>query len=201
MENSDKKLIITPLGGSKELSQVLANDTCRLILDTVSDEALSTSQVANTLGLNLSTVDYNIKKLEAVGLVEVSHKKWSPKGRKVNYYAPANKFIVILPKFIKGDVLKALKGVLPIIGAGALVIGGALGWFLRGRESSQVSFMSGEGASQVSGIAGERAAGGMTGFMMCPGPSIYFYIMLICILAALVGLGWWGYKKYGGLKK
>ncbi len=125
MENSkDKKLVITPLNESKKVSQVLANDTCRAILDAVSDEPMSATQISEKLALPLTTIDYNLKKLSEVGLITIHHKRWSPKGKKVNFYAPAEKFIVITPKLSQIKVMQTLRTlVLPIVAILIIVVG------------------------------------------------------------------------------
>ena len=137
MENSkDKKLIITPLDDStKKISQVLANDTCRAILDAVSNEPLSSSQISEKLNHPLTTIDYNVKKLSEVGLITVHHRRWSPKGKKVNYYAPAEKFILIAPKMPSEKIFRTLKSLIPVVAVLA-VISGALEFLFEGFRKS-----------------------------------------------------------------
>ena len=150
----DKKLVITPLDESKEVSQVLANDTCRKILDILSDEPMSTSLVAERLNLPLTTVDYNIKKLKKVNLIDVHHKRWSPKGKKVPYYAPQEKFIVIAPKMKQDQILSTLKGLIPLF-AGVAVVSGVLELFAR-----PATFMAGksmDAATSLANTTGEAA--------------------------------------------
>ena len=79
MDDKDKKFVITPLKESKEINSVLSNDTCRLILDALADEPLSSSQLSEKLHVPLSTVDDNIKKLAKVGLIDIHHRQWSPR--------------------------------------------------------------------------------------------------------------------------
>ena len=153
MENSkDKKLIITPLDeNTKKISQVLANDTCRKILDVLAEDPLSSSQISEKLNLPLTTADYNIKKLSEVGLITVHHKKWSPKGKKVNYYAPAEKFILIAPKAPTAQIFKTLKSLIPVLAVLAL-ISGALEFIFAGFKrsfSAKASFLAETAVSQV----------------------------------------------------
>ncbi len=153
MENSkDKKLIITPLDEStKKISQVLANDTCRVILDVVSSEALSSSQISEKLKMPLTTIDYNVKKLAEVGLITIHHRKWSSKGKKVNYYAPAEKFILIAPKAPTAQIFKTLKTLLPVV-LGLAVISGVLEFAFAGFRrafSAKASFLAETAVSQV----------------------------------------------------
>ncbi len=170
MENEkDKKLVITPLDEStKKISQVLANDTCRKILDTLSDEPLSSSQISEKLTLPLTTIDYNIKKLSEVGLITVHHKRWSPKGKKVNYYAPAEKFILIAPKAQPAQIFKTLKSLIPVLAALAL-ISGALEFLFSGFRKASLAgerLFATQVATEAPGTAGGApavAAGNFTG--------------------------------------
>ena len=114
-------MIVTPLEDSKQISQVLANDTARKILDFISDESLSSSQISKRLSIPLTTVEYNVKRLQDVGLIKVDKKKWSEKGRIVKYYVPQEKFIVIAPKMRRAQVIQTLRRMLPFVGLIALI--------------------------------------------------------------------------------
>ena len=141
MENEkDKKLIITPLDeNTKKLSQVLANDTCRKILNLIADESLTSSQISEKLSMPLTTIESSINRLERVSLITVHHRRWSPKGKKVNYYAPAEKYILIAPKAQPDKIFKALESLLPAVGILA-VISGALDFLFNGMKRATVSF-------------------------------------------------------------
>ena len=121
----NKKLLILPLDeDSKDIAQILANDTAMKILEVLSENPLSASDVAKKLDLGLTTVHYNIKKLSEVGLIEVVKTRWSKKEREIKIYGPVEKFIVIAPKKIKRkDVIESLRRLLPIILVGGLLFG------------------------------------------------------------------------------
>ncbi|RLG36616.1 ArsR/SmtB family transcription factor [Candidatus Alkanophaga liquidiphilum] len=124
----DEKLLILPLNASKKVSQVLSNDTARRILEALTEAPLSASEVAGRLGLPLTTVQYNVNKLLDAGLVRVERTKYSEKMREVKIYAPARKFVVIVPAQAKDDkksVIEALKrylGLLSAAGIAALLL-------------------------------------------------------------------------------
>lgn len=194
----DKKLVIMPLNESKAVSQVLANDKCRKILDILSDEPMSTSQVADRLNLPLTTVDYNIKKLKGVNLIGVHHKRWSPKGKKVPYYAPQEKFIIIAPKMKPDQILSTLKGLIPLF-AGAAVIGGVLEIFSRpysfAAESMGAAAPLVNATPDAAPIMAEEAAGTATfhGLLASPHYGLWFFaIASLCICAFAI------YKIYKG---
>ena len=114
----DEKLLILPLNdkNSKEISQIISNDTARNILEAIASEPLSTSELAEKLRIPLSTVQYNLDKLNNAGLVKVERTKYSEKMKEVKTYAPQRKFVVIVPeKTDRKDVIASLKRYLTVI--------------------------------------------------------------------------------------
>ena len=114
----DKKLLILPLNdkNSKEITQIISSDTARNILEAVASEPLSTSEIAEKLSIPLSTVQYNLEKLNDAGLVRVERTRYSEKMKHVKIYAPQRKFIVIVPeKADRKDVIASLKRYLTVI--------------------------------------------------------------------------------------
>ena len=108
----DEKLLILPLNdkNSKKISQIISNDTARNILEAIASEPLLTSELAEKLRIPLSTVQYNLEKLNDAGLVKVERTKYSEKMKHVKIYAPQRKFVVIVPgKTNRKDVIAALK--------------------------------------------------------------------------------------------
>ena len=115
---NDEKLLILPLNdkNSKKISQVISSDTARNILEALASTPRSASEIAEKLGIPLSTVQYNLEKLYDVGLVKVERTKYSRKMKTVKIYAPQRKFVVIAPgKADKKDVIAALKRYLTVI--------------------------------------------------------------------------------------
>ena len=120
MEESteDEKLLILSLNdeNSKKISQIISNDTARNILEAVASKPLSASEIAEKLGVPLTTVQYNLEKLNDVGLVKVERIKHSEKRKPVKMYAPQRKFVVIIPeKTNRKDVIAVLKRYLTVI--------------------------------------------------------------------------------------
>ena len=114
----DEKLLILPLNdkNSKKISQIISNDTARNILEAIASEPLSTSELAEKLGIPLSTVQYNLDKLNNAGLAKVERTKYSEKMKRVKIYAPQRKFVVIVPeKTNRKDVIATLKRYLTVI--------------------------------------------------------------------------------------
>ncbi len=114
----DEKLLILPLNdkNSKEISQIISNDTARNILEAIASEPLSASEIAEKLSIPLTTVQYNLDKLNNAGLVKVERTKYSEKMKRVKIYAPQRKFVVIVPeKTDRKNVIAALKRYLTVI--------------------------------------------------------------------------------------
>ena len=114
----DEKLLILPLNdkNSKKISQIISNDTARNILEAIASEPLSASRIAEKLRIPLSTVQYNLDKLNNAGLAKVERTKYSEKMKHVKIYAPQRKFVVIVPeKTNRKDVIAALKRYLTVI--------------------------------------------------------------------------------------
>jgi DNA-binding transcriptional ArsR family regulator len=106
---------------AKKLAQVVSNESCRKILDYLTSKEATETELAKKLGLPISTVHYNLRHLQNAGLVTAEEFHYSKKGREVNHYKLANKYIIIAPKTTFG-IKEKLKSILPvalILSAGA----------------------------------------------------------------------------------
>ena len=104
----------------KKVSNVISNESCRKILDYLSGKDATESELAKALQLPISTVSYNLKQLIETGLIESKEFHYSEKGKEVNHFRLANKYIIIAPKKTFG-IKERLKGILPV----ALIASGA----------------------------------------------------------------------------
>lgn len=101
-------------GKSKKLAHSISNATCRRILNFLAENENATeSQVAKELKMPISTVHYNLKLLKESGLVDVEEFHYSKKGREVDHYTLANKYVVIAPRASE-KVIDKLRRVLPV---------------------------------------------------------------------------------------
>ena len=107
---------------SKKMAEVMGNPTCKKILDYLADtNEASQKDISDALNIPMNTLDYNIKKLLDVGLIEKTKNFfWSAKGKKIPMYKLARKHIVISPKSTKPSII-ALKTIIPVIIAVAFV--------------------------------------------------------------------------------
>ena len=100
------------------------SDTSRKILNHLAEKEHDTeAKAAEALQLPISTVHYHLQKLLEAKLIKVEEFHYSPKGREVNHYKLANKYIIIAPSKVSG-LREKLKGILPggIIALGISVI-------------------------------------------------------------------------------
>ena len=121
-----KNLILMSLEDDKikKISNVIGNDSCRKILDYLSTKEAAEAEIAEALQIPISTVHYNLQQLMDADLITVDEFHYSEKGREVNHYKLANKYIIIAPKKTKTAGLKQkLKNILPV----ALIAAGAAG--------------------------------------------------------------------------
>ena len=113
---------------AKKLAQVMSNDSCRKILDFLTHNDKTTeSQLSEELKIPISTVHYNLQHLQKSKLVKVDEFHYSKKGKEVNHYKLAKKFIIIAPEESSPGLMDKLKSILPlgifaIIGAGIIQI-------------------------------------------------------------------------------
>jgi DNA-binding transcriptional ArsR family regulator len=103
---------------ARKLAKVLNNESCRKILEHLTSKEATETELSSRLSIPISTVHYNLKHLVDAGLVVADEFHYSPKGREVNHYKLASKYIIIAPKSTFG-IKERLKSALPV----ALLVG------------------------------------------------------------------------------
>src|SRR3989338_5009215 len=98
---------------TKKLAETITSETSRKILNYLAEKDDTEQNVAQTLQIPISTVHYHLQKLQEAGLVIVEEFHYSQKGREVNHYKLANKYIIIAPRKVIG-LKEKLKGILPV---------------------------------------------------------------------------------------
>ncbi|MBS3158263.1 helix-turn-helix transcriptional regulator [Candidatus Woesearchaeota archaeon] len=114
---------------TKKLANVITSVSARKILDYLAtkgeDDEVTETQISKDLNFPLSTVHYNLQQLQAGNLVDVDEFHYSEKGKEVNHYKLANKYIIIAPSAPTQSIRDKLKSLLPVAlltaGAAALV--------------------------------------------------------------------------------
>ena len=125
---SEEKFLMVSLKEkeAKKLAQVMSNDTSRKILEHLSSVKSDTETgIAKKMDIPISTVHYNLAALQKARLIEVQEFHYSEKGKEVNHYSLANKYVIIAPKEASESLRSKLKRILPVsltvIGASVLI--------------------------------------------------------------------------------
>ena len=115
------KLLLVDLNDkkTKKLAETITSDTSRKILDYLADKDDTEQNMSQELGIPISTIHYHLQKLVEASLVVVDEFHYSQKGREVNHYKLANKYIIITPKKVSG-IKQKLKSILPV---GLVILG------------------------------------------------------------------------------
>jgi DNA-binding transcriptional ArsR family regulator len=98
---------------TKKLAETITSDTSRKILNYLAEKDDTEANMSKILNIPISTVHYHLQKLQDAKLVMVEEFHYSPKGREVNHYKLANKYIIIAPRKVAG-LKQKLKGILPV---------------------------------------------------------------------------------------
>lgn len=147
----------------KKISNVISNESCRKILDYLSNGEAAESELASKLNLPISTVHYNLQQLMQTGLIDSKEFHYSQKGKEVSHYRLANKYIIIAPKKTVG-IREKLKGILPvalIASAAAGVIQLVSNYFPKGiavQETSAAKYAISDSALESAPMALSQAA-------------------------------------------
>jgi len=156
---SKEKFVLVSLqeNKAKELAKVISNESCRKILDYLAENNDATETgLSEKLLLPISTVHYNLKHLLAGGLITADEFHYSEKGKEVNHYKLANKYIIIAPKTTYG-IKEKLKSILPI-GLIAVVTAGFIQLYLK--YMNKVAFGAMKVAQEIAPQAEQAVARG-----------------------------------------
>ena len=142
---------------TKKLAETITSNTSRKILNYLAEKEHDTeSSIAKSLSIPISTVHYHLQKLQEAKLITVKEFHYSKKGREVNHYKLANKYIIIAPQKVSG-LKEKLKGILPVAIA-TLGITAIIRW-IQTSSFTHASITLSEGAKDVaSSVATESVA-------------------------------------------
>jgi DNA-binding transcriptional ArsR family regulator len=185
-------LVVSLKGGkAKKLAQVLANETSLKILDYLANRDSTEAELSKILSIPISTVHYNLKILQDSKMIKSDEYHYSDKGRMVNHYTLANKYILIAPEHDVG-LRERLRSILPVsiillAAAGVIQIISMLDPF----QSAFASSLRGEAlnvgadasAKLMMASAPESAARIAQPFLVSP-IAIWFLIGAVAALAA-----------------
>ena len=113
--NKENFILVSLKGDqSKKLAHSISNETCRKILNYLSEtETATETDISKNLEMPISTAHYNLQLLRENGLVETKEYHYSKKGREILHYSLANKMIIIAPRASE-KFLDKLKTILPV---------------------------------------------------------------------------------------
>jgi DNA-binding transcriptional ArsR family regulator len=144
---------------AKKLAQVISNDTSRRILDhlaTVRDD--TEAAIAKKLGLAPSTVHYNMKALLQAKLVQVDEFHYSEKGKEVNHYSLANKYVIIAPDSAPQTLKDKLRRILPVALISAACAGLIQLWTMLSGRTAELARNAPEMLQAQAPMLAEKAA-------------------------------------------
>lgn len=171
---------------AKDVSTLLANDTARRIMDAVADESKSETKIAKELSIPLSTVHYNIGRLQDAGLVVSDEFTYSEKGKEVRHYKLASEHVVITAKPI-ANLASLLTGLgLSIAVAATFFINSNL-FGVTQNSAPKIAEMAAYDAVQEESTRLMAASAPMP---MPADPVVWPYILLGAA-AMLIGIGLW----------
>jgi len=121
----DKFVVLSMSGESKDVAKALSNDTAISIMNTLAEKKMSATELSKKLKMSISTVQYNLELLKKVGLIQDTAYRYSEKGKKVLYYEPAKKLIILAPEKEKDSIINLFKNrlLIPIVLGITAIIG------------------------------------------------------------------------------
>ncbi len=90
----------------KSLGELLSNDTSMKIIKTLLVHQMYTNEIATKLDIRVSLVIHHLKKMEALGLLEIENKKIKRKGVKHRFFKINTDIFVTLGKTREMDKAK-----------------------------------------------------------------------------------------------
>lgn len=172
---------------AKKLANVISSEACRRILDFLAQKEATETEVAKGLNIPISTAHYNLKQLLEAGLVKADEFHYSEKGREVNHYSIANKYIIIAPKTTEGLANK-LKRILPVF---AIVAATGLAIQLIGDAAQKTSAQAAYKTAESAGVLAQEA---QQAAMTVQQPGIAMWFAIGALFALIV------YLAYDALK-
>jgi len=174
---------------AKELANVISNKTSRKILNILSEESLSESDIAKRLELPASTVNYNIKHLSKNNLIKIKEFYWSEKGNKINVYTVSKKFIVIAPRGVKFK--ESLKKIIPV---SLLALVGASLIQLLGKARTPSTFL-GRGADVITNVPAKEAILAAPMLETSINYGLWFFMGALFVILIYLIFDYWRYVK------
>jgi DNA-binding transcriptional ArsR family regulator len=109
---TDGVIILEP-GDEKaqKIAKAIASRTAGEILQLLKEGSHASTQIAESLSIPITTVQYHLENLVDAGIITIVEKRWSQKGREVKVYGLRDQMLIVVPR--GGD----LRGILLRYGA------------------------------------------------------------------------------------
>lgn len=86
----------------------LSSETARALLAALYEDPAPASDLADRTDTTIQNVQYHLGKLADAGLIEVADTAYSPKGREMDVYVPADRAVVVVPGDSDSNALRDL---------------------------------------------------------------------------------------------
>lgn len=86
--DDDARVVTLESDDCADVLSAVSSDTARAILLELQERPLTASEIATTTGTSIQNVKYHLTNLEDAGLIEVTDRVYSQKGREMKIYAP-----------------------------------------------------------------------------------------------------------------
>jgi Bacterial regulatory protein, arsR family. len=94
----DEVLILEPGDErAQKIAKAISSPTAGEILNQMKEGNYTASQLAESLDLPLTTVQYHLENLVSAAILMVTDKKWSKKGREIKIYGLRNQVVIVAP--------------------------------------------------------------------------------------------------------
>jgi DNA-binding transcriptional ArsR family regulator len=82
---------------AQKIAKAISSPTAGDILNQMKEGNFTASQLADSLDLPLTTVQYHLENLVSAAILSVIDKKWSKKGREIKVYGLRNQVVIVAP--------------------------------------------------------------------------------------------------------
>jgi len=125
-ERDETRVIGVDSDDADDLIGALSSETARKMLSELHDEPATPSEVADRAGTTVQNARYHLENLKEAGLIEVDGTRYSPKGREMDVYAPAEPLVMFVGREEDSttlrDAVKRFFGVVGAIGVAAIFV-------------------------------------------------------------------------------
>jgi DNA-binding transcriptional ArsR family regulator len=140
-----------------DLIGALSSETAREMLSELHEKPATPSEVADRAGTTVQNARYHLENLKEAGLIEVEGTRYSPKGREMDVYAPAEPLVMFVGREEDSasirDAVKRFFGTVGVIGIAAVFVEYLFRLYAPGATTAPVDGAE-EGTGGAAGDAG-----------------------------------------------